>query len=161
MQESIGIAAGDVVVYVNESSSKELTGMSTTSTIYGIASDYTTTPAGTFAFTVEAGNSEGTLSFKNGDVYLNWSSGNSLTTAGSKSANSSWTVSFDDGNAIIANANTSARKLVYNSGSPRFACYTSAQQPIQIYKQTGSEDPANYNIPKFAVSIPSGTIGVR
>ena len=140
-EKASSIAAGDVVVFVNESSSKELTGISTTSTKYGIASDYTTTPAGTFAFTVEAGSSEGTLSFKNGDVYLNWSSGNSLTTAGSKSTNSSWTVSFDDGNASIANANTSTRKLVYNSGSPRFACYTSAQQPIQIYKQTGSSEP--------------------
>lgn len=48
-----------------------------------------------------------------------------------------WTISFDyDSSMTYANILSSAhgnRAMRYNSGAPRFACYTSGQQPIAIY----------------------------
>ena len=41
-----------------------------------------------------------------------------------------WTISFNNGNAIIANGNN---KLQFNSGSPRFTTYSSAQTAIQLF----------------------------
>ena len=138
-EKASSITAGDVIVLVYESGSthKEMTGISTTSTTYGIANDFTSTPAGTYSLTVEAGSSSGSFSFKNGNNYISWSSGNSLTTSTNKNGASSWTISISNGNATITNVGTTKRVLKYNTSSPRFACYTSGQQAIQIYKQSG------------------------
>ena len=129
------IAVGDTVLLVCKSKTMELNGISTTSTKYGLGVAYTGSPAGKYVLTVEAGSTSGTFSFKNGSNYLNWSSGNSLSTSTSKSANSSWTVTFSGDNAIIKNAKDSARQLQWNASSPRFACYgNSGQTPVQLYK---------------------------
>ncbi len=91
--------------------------------------------AGTYAFNV--GNSE----------YLSWNSGNTLNTTDTKDINSSWTISFVEDAATgkyvtkILNAKDNTRSLQYNSGSPRFACYTSSQKAISIFykKDTRTE----------------------
>lgn len=121
----------------------ELSGISTTSTKYGIGTAYSSTPAGAYALTVEAGSTSGTYSFKcpNGQ-YLYWTSDNSLATNATKSANTSWKITFSGGNATILNANDNTRKLQWNASSPRFACYTSSQTAVQLYKKAVSE----YNI---------------
>ena len=132
-----GINIGDsiVFVYVSASASMELTEISTTSTKYGIGTKFTDTPAGTMVFEVVEGATEGTVAFKNGDKYLYWSSGNSLNTSNTLNENSSWTVSINaSGIATVKNAADSTRIIQWNSGSPRFACYTSTQQGISIYK---------------------------
>ena len=68
--------------------------------------------------------------------YLTWSSGNSLNVGSTAATNADkWTISFDSNNAIINNKGTSERKLRFNAGSPRFACYTSAQTHVQLYKK--------------------------
>lgn len=143
-EKATSIAVGDVVVLVNEDESKELNGFSTTKTVYGLGEAYTTAPAGLYKLTVEEGASAGTVAFKNGSTYLNWSSGNSLTASDTKTENSSWTVTFEEGNAIILNVADNARKLQWNASSPRFACYTSVQTAVQLYKEvesTGGEEP--------------------
>ena len=130
------IAVGDVVTLVCESKTMEISGISTTSTKYGIGTAYTGVPTGVYQLTVVAGSTTGTYAFKTSDgQYLSWSSGNSLAVSATLNANSSWNVSFDGGNVIIANAKDSARKLQWNAGSPRFACYTSSQTAIQMYKK--------------------------
>ena len=134
-EKATSIAAGDQVVIVCSTKNKEFTGFSTSSTVYGIASDYSNSPNATFVFDVVAGSSSGTFAFKNGTKYLNWSSGNTATQSTSLNTNSSWKVSFSNGNAVITNAKDAARKLQYNAGSPRFACYTSEQTAIQLYKK--------------------------
>ena len=137
--KATSIAVGDTVVFVCESVTKELTSFSTTSTIYGISTAYTGSPAGTMTFEVVSGSSSGTYAFKNGSNYVTWTSGNSLKTSTSFNANSSWNVTFDaDGNAVIKNAADATRQLQYNSGSPRFACYTSTQTAVQLYKGESS-----------------------
>ena len=138
------IAVGDTVVLAYTSGTMELNGISTTSTKYGLGVAYTTAPVGAYALTVEEGYTAGTYSFKcPNDQYLYWTSGNSLNTNATKSANTSWTVSFDGDNAIILNAKDNARKLQWNANSPRFACYTSAQTAVQLFKLVtgGTDEP--------------------
>ncbi len=147
-EKATSIAAGDVVLLVCESKSMELSSITT----YGVGVAYTTTPTGVYELTIEEGASTGTVSFKNGSTYLNWSSKNTLSTSETKNANSSWTVTFDEDNAIILNVSDNTRKLQWNASSPRFACYTSTQTAVQLYKKvesTGSTEPVVSLLPKF------------
>ena len=134
-EKATSIAAGDVVLLVCESKKMELSSISTTSTKYGIGVSYTTSPAGAYELTVEAGSSSDTYSLKNGSTYLYWSSGNSLATNATKSVNSSWSITFNNGNATIKNAKDATRIIGWNASSPRFACYTSSQTAVQLYKK--------------------------
>lgn len=144
LSKATSISTGDKVVFVCENVVKEMTSISSTSTPYGIGSDYTGTPAGTFEFEVVTGYSTGTLAFKNGNNYLNWSSGNSLNVNGTLSDNTSWKVEIDaSGNATIKNANDENRVIWWNVSSPRFACYTdktagASYNNIQLYKNSSS-----------------------
>lgn len=136
------LTVGDVVVMAvdNSNVTKELTAVTTSGTTIGTATDYTGTPAGTYPLTIVAGSAEGSIAFKTtANTYLSWKSGNSLTTAESVEAASSWTVSFSDGLATVTNVGTTARILQYNSGSPRFACYTSAQTKLTFWKQVAGD----------------------
>lgn len=65
--------------------------------------------------------------------YIGWTSGNNLAFSDSASDNKyNWTLAPD----AIANAATPARILQYNTGSPRFACYTGSQKNAFLYKLT-------------------------
>lgn len=134
-EKASSIAVGDKVVLVYETDSQELSGIAGSSTKYGDAVAYTSEPAGAYLLDVVAGSESGTFALKHDDVYLQWTSSNSLNTKSSVDANSSWNISFVDGDAIITNASDEERSLQWNSSSPRFACYTSSQQPVQLYKQ--------------------------
>lgn len=129
------IAVGDIVILACDGKKMELSSISETGTTHGIGTAYSTNPNGLMALTVVQGASTGTYAFQMEDgKYLNWSSENSLSTASSVTANSSWKVTFDgSGNATIANAKDNSRKLQWNARSPRFACYTSAQTAVQLY----------------------------
>ena len=136
------IKVGDQVVFVCETAGKELTGISTTSTKYGIGSDFTSSVAATYVLDVVAGSETGSFSFKTGSNYLRWNSGNSLDAlATSVAKSSSWVVNFDgDGNATIKNANDETRIVMWNKSSPRFACYAGqsvgdSYYAIQLYKK--------------------------
>ena len=98
------LAVGDRVVLTCEAASMELSSISTTSTKYGIGSPYSGEPGGIMVFEVCNGYSSGTYALKYNGKYLYWTSGNSLATNATKSANTSWTVTFSNGNAIIKNA---------------------------------------------------------
>lgn len=133
--KATSIAVGDNVVLYCETAGMELTAISTTSTKYGIgtAADANAL-TGTMAFVVEAGATEGTYAFKSEAGYLYWKSGNSLAVDANLSANTSWTVSFDEnGNAIIYNAADAARLIRWNKSSPRFACYTGKETDAGYY----------------------------
>ena len=126
------VSAGDRVYMVVDNGTKtyEFSGLSSTSTIYGEGAEYSTDIAKLQLLTVEAGASSGTVSFKMSDGnYLNWSSGNSLTSNSTKSNNTSWTV---DG-STITNAADTTRQLWWNNGTPRFACYTNKTSTTGYY----------------------------
>ncbi len=137
--KATSIAVNDIVVMVCEDYAVELTGISTTSTKYGIGTSYQGSPAGTYELTVVSGNTTGSFAFKTKDnTYLTWISGNSLNQNSTLSNNTSWDVAFDsNGNAAIVNKQDNSRQIWWNHSSPRFACYTSSQTPIQLYKQSG------------------------
>lgn len=83
-------------------------------------------------FTLEAGTTAGQYYIVDSDgKYLYWDSGNTVK-RGDKGATDAylWSISLTDG---IQNVGTTERKLQYNSGSPRFACYTSVQTTISLY----------------------------
>lgn len=147
------IAVGDVVVLVYESGKKELSSISG----YGVGTSYNGTPAGLYELTVEAGSSSGTFSLKNGSTYLSWSSGNSLATTTSKNSNSSWKITFSSGNATILNAQDNSRKLQWNASSPRFACYTSNQTAVQLYKKA----TPSYKVTATSNNDSYGTVSVN
>ena len=140
------IAVGDKVILVYETGNMELTSFSTTSTVYGIGSSYSGTPSGTYTFNVVAGSKPGSFAFENGGKYWNWSSGNSLSTSASVSDKSSWTVSFSGGDAYIVNVSDESRSIQWNTSSPRFACYTSSQAAVQLYKKAAGTSYSNYSL---------------
>lgn len=143
---------------VCENVNKALSSISNTTTIYGIGSDVTissnaiasTATVDAYKVTI-AKASEGdayTLSFASS--YLNWGSGNSLSTASSESNNSRWTISASTtaGNWLITNVAQNTRVIWYNTGSPRFACYenktetSSGYAAVQLYVLEDSrQDP--------------------
>ena len=87
--------------------------------------------------------------------YLSWSSGNSLAVSETASANSAkWAISFSENNASITNVGTTSRKLQYNASSPRFACYTTSQTAIQIYKkQAVPVSSISLNKPSLSLAV--------
>ena len=129
------ITVGDQVVFVGEKDSvkKELTGIDG----FGAVEDYTTNPSGTFLLTVVAGSANSSYAFKTSEnTYLSWADGNTLSVSDTLNDASSWTIaSNSNGNFKLANVGTTERKLQFNSGSPRFACYTSNQSTFEIYKK--------------------------
>jgi len=144
---------------VCESEYKALAEISTTSTKYGLGADVTidngaiestaTTDAYKIVIAPATGEGAGyTLAF--GDGYLNWSSGNSLSTNAAETDNTRWTIAAGatSGNWVIKNVSDSAREIWYNTGNPRFACYTGKDEsttgyaPVQLYKLADNrEDP--------------------
>lgn len=133
--------SGDyLIVYDNGTSSKVLTGVSsnvgqqadvviTNSKI--VASDYSD-----YNIVIAAGPTSGKYTMKMGNSYLAYTStaasgSNNLYTVNSATANGSeWTLSVDDAQNVYNNK----RYLRYNTGSPRFCCYTSGQNKISFYK---------------------------
>lgn len=116
-------AIGDNVALYSDAVSMELSGISDTPTKYGIGTEYSGSPIGAYALTVEEGSETGSFAFKNGDNYLSWTSGNSLATNASKSNNTSWFVIAYDDHMTISNVAMATREIWWNSSTPRFACY--------------------------------------
>ena len=151
------INVDDVVYLTSNAVNMQYDGPSSTSTIYGIGSEYTSEPdTDGISLTVCEGSQEDTYSFKiNSGTYINkylaWSSGNSLKVDTTISDNSSWVVSFDENNnATIANVADNTRIIWWNVGSPRFACYTdktdgASYKYIQLWKTiSNNPNPEDY-----------------
>lgn len=161
---------------VCENVNKALSAISTTDTKYGIGEDVTiTSNAIASTPTVDAYKvtiakaSEGnayTLSFAGS--YLNWGSGNSLSTASSESDNSRWTISASttEGNWLITNVAQNTRVIWYNTGSPRFACYenktetSSGYAAVQLYVLEDSrQDPGmSWSAASATATLENGNI---
>ena len=111
-----------------------------------IASDYED-----YNVTIE--QSGGSYTMKLGNKYLAYTStatsgSNYLYAVDNASADGTlWTLSIDDAHNVY---NTS-RYLRYNTGSPRFCCYTSGQQKISFYKL---QDNTVWDLKSIAVTTP-------
>ena len=81
--------------------------------------------------------------------YLNYSGSSNNVTRGNKSNTDQykWTVAANK----IESVNVSGRKLQYNANDPRFACYSSSQRSIVLYKQ-------GYGTPIFPLATPGNLV---
>ena len=148
-EKATSIAVGDVLLLTSEGTagtttwSKELKEFSSN---IGQVEDYTDTPKGLQPLTVEEGNKSGTFAFKTvAGKYLAANSSNQLPVIDELNDKSSWTVTWEDDIPKIANVDITNRVLQYNSGSPRFACYTTTQKAVTLWKKVGS-DPVETRI---------------
>lgn len=128
---------------VCESTEQVFTGrISTTSTKYGLYESVTITETGIsqnssvsgYEVTIAKDGNYYTMNCEAG--YLGWTSGNSLNAANSvTSDNYRWSISLADG---ILNAADNKRKLQFNANTSqyRFACYTSNQAAVTLFKLT-------------------------
>lgn len=68
-------------------------------------------------------------------AYLYWNPA-SKNTLSNDATGSTFAISFNQyaHNAVIELAETAGRSLQYNGSSPRFACYTSVQKPVYLFK---------------------------
>lgn len=138
---------------VCDSKNMVLSGISTTSTKYGIGSAVeiadnkieATETLASYQVVLSPGSTSGSYLMKFKDSYLYWSSGNSLATNANNNSNTNWLLSVSDGNVTIENCKDNTRVIRWNASSPRFACYTSGQTAIQLYKledgNAGGETP--------------------
>lgn len=89
---------------------------------------------------LEEGAVEGTFALNVGDGYLAAvsTSSNHLKTATAVDNNSSWKITI--GNDALATVQAQGDKtrntIQYNTGSPRFSCYTGSQKPVNIYAKS-------------------------
>ena len=139
------IAAGDVVIIVNETNYREIKSLSTSSS-HADTAIYATTPRGVCPFTVVAASTSGFLFKTSDNKYATAGSGNYLykteiTALSPENDDQRWTVTFDNGDARILNTGYDTRYIRYNSAQPRFAAYAKSdanpygsQNPVQLYK---------------------------
>ncbi len=149
------LESGKHLILVNEGNSCAMGGLSGTSTPYGSAVainiiddviDIEGTDVVELTFVDgwlnDDGVPEALITMGGDDAFLAWSSGNSLTTVEvCNTDNSLWIVSSTDDGFMLINLADNTRKLQYNASSPRFACYTSSQQPAVLYVEDASVAP--------------------
>ena len=139
---------------VCDSKNMVLSSISTTSTKYGVGTSVTITDNNkieatetidSYQVVLSPGSTSGSYLMKFRGSYLYWSSGNSLATNANNNSNTNWLLSVSNGNVTIKNCKDNTRVIVWNASSPRFACYTSTQTAIQLYKledgNAGGETP--------------------
>ena len=94
--------------------------------------------------TLENGVVENTFAFNVGAGYLYApsSASNQLKTHASIDENSSWSIVIDSSCVanIVAQGESTRNVLMYNLASNLFSCYSSAQEPVAIYKLIDGEN---------------------
>lgn len=164
--KATSIAIGDKVAIASEAGGVELNNISTTSTTYGVGTNYTNTIKGNFVLDVAAGLETSTFALKNGSKYLCWNSGNSLGLSETLNKNSSWKISFDNnGNVRIVPCAGETRILIWNgtASGQRFACYieantNSSYKPLQLYKKDMTIAVTGVTLDATEVTIEAGKV---
>lgn len=117
---------------------KVLNGIGSGNTTYGTAAtveEITPATIGNNVINLAATANNGYYSMKFGEYYLGWQSGNSLQFSDEFSAdNYEWSYEISGENVVIINKKDTNRKLQYNAQNSRFACYTSAQAPVMLFR---------------------------
>lgn len=62
--------------------------------------------------------------------------------ANASASGATWAISVTSAGTTITNVYNTSRTIQYNSGSPRFACYTTSQTAVALYVQKSDEKPA-------------------
>ena len=123
---------GDVVYFVNETASVaagSISGDYLSSKTVSILEDKIT----------DIGDAIGLILGRNGDNYTFRTGSSYLGATAAKKINLSsngttdWALSFSDSNAVVNSTSDGYGNIQYNTGSPRFLNYASAQAAIQMY----------------------------
>lgn len=162
--------SGKYLLVVEDGVNRALSGISTTSTKYGLGIEVSIDDNKIIASDMsqyeiiidKASITTGAYTMSLNSSLLYWTSGNSLSVNSTESAKTNWTISLDNGKLSIYNCSDSARQLLWNKTSPRFACYTGKETDggyyyPHLYKFVdsnggGSETPEPEQ-PKTLVSI--------
>lgn len=128
-----------LLVYENGNSSKALGAISNTSTKYGTGVDVAVinntisiSNQAVAVLTLKASSGNWKFESSLDNKFLYWGSGNSLAT---DATGSTWSVSYTNGAVTISHTGTTSRVIRWNNSSPRFACYTSGQTAVALYKE--------------------------
>ena len=150
------LEAGKKYIIVNETNARAMGDIAGTNTTYGSYVEITFDDDGlidiedTDVVELTAINSGTTaygqtwaFAYEDGHLMF-WTSGNSLTTISNESGASGlsgvkWVPTLNSDGVILKNNADVNRILQYNNAAPRFACYTSTQQPAVLYVQTEPE----------------------
>lgn len=154
-----------LLAYVNGSKATVLSGKASGGNYGGFVQDIAITD-NTIAFDdagvydIEITQTSNGYSLKLGDQYLGYSgSSNTLSFNQSFSASQcEWTLSVDNNNSVITNVGKTTRTIRWNSDSPRFACYTQGQQPVQLFKWTGPAGPSIATVAATDITVSSATL---
>ena len=142
------LAVGDQIVIVVQSEEVALGTTQNTSTrsAASVTKDGHTVTFGDDVqiITLENGVVENTFAFNVGTGYLcaPSSASNQLKTHASIDENSSWSIVIDSSCVanIVAQGESTRNVLMYNLASNLFSCYSSAQEPVAIYKLIDGEN---------------------
>lgn len=142
------LAAGNQIVIVVQSEEVALGTMQNTSnrSAASVTKDGHTVTFGDDVqiITLENGVVENTFAFNVGTGYLYApsSASNQLKTHASIDENSSWSIVIDSSCVanIVAQGESTRNVLMYNLASNLFSCYSSAQEPVAIYKLIDGEN---------------------
>ncbi len=138
---------GRKFILVYEGSSKAMGAVNT----YGNSEDVTINdrtinlPEGSAVVPVTLGGEDDAWTFDTGSGLLAWSNKtDNHNNLYADETGSTWKVTFDGNNAEIRPTNDTAgtRVIQYNTGSPRFACYTGSQKAIQLYREVVADELA-------------------
>ena len=160
------ISAGTYLIATDKGSSDQVYTGKVAGQNYGGHTDVTVTAglistkpnnAVEVTITLGAGVNEGKFAIDDGTYWLSSPSSNELTfTANSESTVYDWNLTNDG--YIHSNGNNT-RYLMYNAGSPRFACYTGTQQYAYLYKKqttTYSNFTKSCFLHDITITAPSG-----
>lgn len=158
------LADGDKVVFVNEEAQKIMAEQKTNNRgavdVQISGEQIVEIPEGATVFTVGKGVTNVDCftffdSVKNGYLYAASSSSNYLKTQSTIDGNSEWRIEISTETTITAQGDKTRNNMRYNpnNGSPIFACYSSGQKAITIYKEAGEVvEPTQVAAPTFSVA---------
>jgi len=161
--DAASLAAGDEVLIVYTAGSKALGSLSDNGNFRNPVDDVTisgsaiSSPGDATILILAAGNTEGTWAFRDGSNYLaSASSGNYLKNSSSLTSNASWTISITgSGEATIQAQAGASTYLMYNTGSPRFACYTGGSgqiKAVSLYRRSSGGGTVSTADPMLSLS---------
>ena len=136
------LADGDNIIIVNKDAGKAMGGQNSNNraaTAVTFDTDGNAiVPSSTAiqVFTLEGDANGWYFNTGSGYIYAASSSSNHLKTETQADDNAKASISISDGDATIQFQGSNTRNLLkYNSGSSIFSCYSSGQQPVQIYSK--------------------------
>ena len=152
-----GIAPGDEIIFYYTDGYE--VGSVDETYHYCTRTSYTGTPAGAYVFTIEAGYTVNTYSFKHGGKYLRMTSGanNTLTMSETKDNASSWSVrASNTGQGTIVNQEYGEYSFKYYSSNTRFSSYKTGGNLPYMYRYC----PAEFHVTYDGNGATSGSVPV-